>query len=135
MKTPNFLLRTLTALLIGATLIGCAGVPMSTNINPEFRKQMEGKTLGEATGTPALWGQTEETIAKKLFPGKTNKDDVRAIFGSTTKVALTDTGETWTYESSVVTIFTGASYTRNTLLVLFDGNGILRRYSMNVDAR
>lgn len=96
---------------------------------------MEGKTIGEATGNPALWGQTEETIAKKIFPGKTTKAEVRGLFGSTTKVALTDSGETWTYDSAVVTIFAGASYTQSTLLVLFDENGIVKRYSMNVDKK
>lgn len=116
-------------------LQACTGVPLMKDPNPEFKKQMEGKTLGEAKGNPALWGQTEESIAKKLFPGRTTKADVRSLFGSTTNVSLTEGGETWTYESSVVTIFSGSSYTRNTLLVLFDENGVLKRYSMNVDAR
>lgn len=96
---------------------------------------MEGKTIGEATGNPALWGQTEETIEKKILPGKTTKEQVRAIFGTSLKVVLTDTGETWTYESSVVTIFSGRSYTRNTLVILFDEKGVVKRYSMNVDAK
>ncbi len=112
-------------------MISCTGVPTSVEANPEFRKQMEGKTIGEATGNPSLWGQTEETIAKKIFPGKTTKDEVRAMFGASLKVVLTDTGETWTYESSVVTIFSGRSYTRNTLVLLFDDKGIVKRYSMN----
>jgi hypothetical protein len=94
---------------------------------------MEGKNIGEATGDAALWGQTEESISSKLFPGKTTTSEVRSLFGSTTKVSLTETGEIWTYESSVVTIFAGASYTRNTLLVLFDDKGIIKRYSLNVD--
>lgn len=103
--------------------------------NPEFKNQMEGRTLGEAKGNPALWGQTEASIARKLFPGRTTKSDVKAIFGSTTNVVLTDNGETWAYESSVVTIFAGASYTRNTLFILFDERGMVKRYSMNVDVR
>jgi hypothetical protein len=107
-------------------------MPTSVAVNPEFRKQMEGKTVGEATGDQALWGQTEDTIAKKIFPGKTTKDEVRAIFGASLKVVLTDTGETWNYESSVVTIFSGSSYTRNTLIILFDDKAIVKRYSMNV---
>ena len=111
----------------------CTGVPTSVNVNPEFRKQMEGKTIGGSTGNPALWGQTEETIAKKIFPRMTTKEEVRAIFGGSLKVLLTDTGETWTYESSVVTIFPGSSYTRNTLVILFDDKGIVKRYSMNVN--
>ena len=126
--------RTLSILFLVA-MAGCTGLPKSTDANPEFRKQMEGKTIGEATGNSALWGQTEDSIAKKVFPGKTNKSDVRVIFGSADNVALSDTGEIWTYESSVVTIFSGASYTRNKLLILFDENGVVKRYSMNVDAR
>jgi hypothetical protein len=126
-----------SAIIIFSTsiFVGCSGVPQAVDVNPEFRKQMEGKVIGEATGDTALWGQTEESVAKKIFPGKTTKSDIREIFGSTTKVALTETGETWAYESSVVTIMTGSSYTRNTLLVLFDENGVVRRYSMNVDKR
>ncbi|OCW47647.1 hypothetical protein A6763_09330 [Aeromonas caviae] len=88
--------------------------------------------IGEATGDPSMWGQTEESIAKKIVPKKSTKDDVKRIFGSTTKVALTDTGETWTYESQVITIFSGASNTKNTLIVLFDTDGVVNRYSMNV---
>jgi len=114
---------------------GCTGVPASVDVTPEFRKQMEGKTIGEATGNKALWGQTEETIAKKIFPGRTTKEEVRSIFGASLKVVLTDTGETWTYESSVVTIFAGSSYTRNTLVILFDDKGVVTRYSMNVDEK
>ena len=118
--------------LVVLTMAGCTGVPSSVDANPEFREQMKGKTIGEATGNPALWGQTEETIAKKIFPGKTTKDEVRAIFGASLKVVLTDSGETWNYESSVVTIFSGRSYTRSTLIILFDDKGIVKRYSMNV---
>ncbi len=96
---------------------------------------MKGKTVAEATGDRALWGQTEESIAKQIFPGRTTKNEVRAMFGSSLKVVLSDSGETWTYESSVVTIFSGASYTRNTLVILFDDKGIVKRYSMNVDEK
>ncbi len=129
---PSAILALSVAVL---TVVGCTGVPASVDVNPEFRKQMEGKTIGEATGNPALWGQTEETIEKKILPGKTTKEQVRAIFGTSLKVVLTDTGETWTYESSVVTIFSGRSYTRNTLVILFDEKGVVKRYSMNVDAK
>lgn len=118
--------------LVVLNVTSCSGVPKSVDVNPEFRRQMEGKTIGEATGNKALWGQTEESIAKKIFPGKTTKEDVRTIFGVSLKVVLTDTGETWTYESSVVTIFSGSSYTRSTLVILFDDKGIVKRYSMNV---
>ena len=121
--------------LVSSALTGCTGVPQSVDANPEFRKQMEGRTIGEATGDPALWGQTEESIARKILPGRTTKSEVRTMLGATTKVSLTESGETWVYESSVVTIFTGASYIRNMLLVLFDENGIVKRYSMNVDKR
>jgi hypothetical protein len=129
MKTQPYLI------ILGYTLLtmaGCTGVPSSVVVNPEFREQMKGKTIGEAKGNPALWGQTEDTIAKKIFPGRTSKDEVRAIFGASLKVVLTETGETWNYESSVVTIFNGSSYTRNTLVILFDDKGIVKRYSMNV---
>src|SRR5271170_413909 len=103
----------LLAFLALLGVVGCTGVPASVDVNPEFRQQMKGKTVGEATGNPALWGQTEETIAKKIFLGKTTKAEVRAMFGASLKVVLTDTGETWDYESSVVTILSGANYTRS----------------------
>jgi hypothetical protein len=110
-------------------------VPSFNDVNPEFREKMDGRTIGEATGNRALWGQTEETIAKKIHPRRTTKKEVREIFGSSLDVELTDTGEIWNYESSVVTIFSGASYTRNSLIVLFDDQGVVKRYSMNVDER
>ncbi|MFM4895618.1 MULTISPECIES: hypothetical protein [Aeromonas] len=120
------------SLVAGLLLSGCTGTALVPDVNPEFKQQMEGKMIGEATGDPSMWGQTEESIAKKIVPKKSTKDDVKRIFGSTTKVALTDTGETWTYESQVITIFSGASNTKNTLIVLFDTDGVVNRYSMNV---
>jgi len=116
-------------------ITGCTGIPDSVDVNPEFRSEMEGKTLSEATGTPALWGQTEDSIAKKIFPSKTSKNEIKMIFGSTNNVKLTETAETWTYKSSVVTIFESASYTKNTLIVLFDNDGIVKRYTMVSDVK
>lgn len=128
--------RLLTVCVIAsASLMGCTVVPLMKDPNPEFKTQMEGKTLGEAKGNPALWGQTEESISKKIFIGRTTKSDIRAKFGSTTNVLLSENGENWTFESSVVTFFSSASYTKNTLIILFDNSGIVKRYSMNVDTR
>ena len=116
-------------------LSGCTGIPSSTDVNPEFRAQMEGKVLGEAKGAPSLWGQTEESISQKVFPNKSTKSDVKRMFGSTSNIRLTETAETWIYKSSVVTIFSGASYTQNTLIILFDENGVVKRYSMNSNVK
>ena len=133
MKSFYFYLIPVTVVI--AASVGCTGVPASADVNPQFREQMKGKTIGETTGDRALWGQTEASIAKKIFPGKTTKEDVRALFGSCLRVVLSDTGETWTYASSVITIFSGSSYTRNTLVILFDDKGTVKRYSMNVDEK
>jgi hypothetical protein len=122
-----------TALLVAAMTAGCTGVPQSADVNPEFREKMKGKTIGQATGDHGLWGQTEDSVGKKIVSGKTTKEEVRAVFGPCLKVQLSDSGETWTYESEVITIFSGSSYTRNKLVILFDDKGIVKRYSMNVD--
>jgi hypothetical protein len=46
------------SLMIVTTFSGCTGVPASIDVNPEFREQMKGKTIGQATGDRMLWGQT-----------------------------------------------------------------------------
>ena len=121
---------------IATMLFGCSsGADFVPNVNPEFKEQMKGKTIAEATGTPSLWGQTETSVASKIKKGQTTKEEIKRVFGPTTNIALIDTGETWTYESSVVTIFSGASYTRNKLIVLFDDKGIVKNYAMTVDSK
>ena len=52
---------------IATMLLGCSsGADFVPNVNPEFKEQMKGKTIGEATGTPSLWGQTETSVASKI---------------------------------------------------------------------
>lgn len=36
--------------LVMLNITSCSGVPKNVAVNPEFRRQMEGKTIGEATG-------------------------------------------------------------------------------------
>ncbi len=130
MKTTWF------SIIAAVWLTGCgSGANFVPNANPEFRTEMQGKTIGETTGTPALWGQTEESVAKKITKGTTTKEEIKQSYGPTTNVSLTDTGEVWTYESTVTTIFSGASYTQNKLIILFNEKGIVKNYTFTVDKK
>lgn len=114
-------LKLVGAALIGLILAGCAG-----------------------TGNERLRAESETTVAAKIIEGKTTKSEVREMFGSPGETSFTDSGlEIWNYEFAklsadavsfipIVNWFgTSASGTKKELVVLFDENDMVRRYSMS----
>ena len=97
-----------------------------------------------SVGNETLRTETESTVKTKMVEGKTTKQEVRAMFGSPLKTTFTDSGlEIWTYEFSKVSA-DGISYIpivnlfgatssgiKKELVVLFDKNGIIQRFSMS----
>ena len=97
-----------------------------------------------SAGSAALKDETEASVSQKLTEGKTTKSDVRAMFGSPGSTSFTDSGlEIWTYERAkmhadavnfipVVDLFgTSHSGIKKQLVILFDKDGVVKRYSMS----
>lgn len=97
-----------------------------------------------SVGNESLRKETETTVAQKIVEGKTTKQEVRTMFGSPAKTSFTDGGlEIWTYELSkmkadgvnyipIVNLFgSSASGIKKELVVLFDAEGIVKRFSMS----
>lgn len=110
-----------TAMGLALVLAGCAGM-----------------------GNERLRAENEATVASKLTEGKSTKDDVRSLFGSPNKTSFTDSGlEIWNYEFSKVSadavsyipivnwFGSSASGTKKELVVLFDEQNLVQRYSMS----
>lgn len=110
-----------TILLVAMALVGCAAV-----------------------GNEKLRAETETSVSTKIIEGKTTKQQVREMFGSPEKTMFTDGGlEVWNYEFAkmsadtinyipVLNLF-GSSATgkKKQLVVMFDGNNVVKRYSMS----
>jgi hypothetical protein len=102
-------------------------------------------TVGCAsTGNETLRKESESTVSMKMTEGKTTKAEVKSMFGSPLKTSFTDGGaEIWNYEFSnvsldaisyvpVVSMFGGTSSgKKKDLVILFDNEGIVKRYSMS----
>jgi hypothetical protein len=99
------------------------------------------------TGNDSLRSESEATVSTKIVEGKTTKGDVRSMFGSPMKTEFTDGGlEIWHYELTklhgdavnyipVINLFgSSASGQKKELVVLFDSNNIVKRYSMSESA-
>jgi len=97
------------------------------------------------TGNDALRAETESSVDTKIVDGKTQKYEVRTMFGSPTKTDFTDGGlEIWRYEFTkvhgdavnyvpIINIFgSSASGQKKELVVMFDQNGVVKRHSMSV---
>ena len=95
-------------------------------------------------GNERMKGQTQSSVATKITEGKTTKAQVVAAYGDATAVSFTDSGnEIWTYTYTravptaqtfipIVGLFTaGADTTTNNLVILFNGNGIVSKYTMS----
>lgn len=111
----------LSGLVISLAIAGCASV-----------------------GNETLRSETESSVQAKMVEGKTTKSETRAMFGSPLKTSFTDGGlEVWTYEFSkvsadavayipIVNLFGAtASGKKKELVVLFDANGVIKRFSMS----
>ena len=98
-------------------------------------------------GNESLRSETESTVSTKVVEGKTTKDEIRNMFGSPQKTEFTDGGlEIWRYEFAkmhgdavnfipVVNLFgSSASGTKKELVVMFDSNNVVKRYSMSDSA-
>lgn len=97
-----------------------------------------------STGNESLRNESEAAIQKKLSEGKSTKQQVRSMFGSPLKTNFTDGGlEIWTYEFKnvsadavayipIVNMFGAtASGTKKELVILFNRDGIVQRFSMS----
>jgi len=100
-----------------------------------------------SAGNQQLKAETEQSVAAKLTEGKSTKSDVRALYGSPLKTSFTDSGlEIWSYELTkmhadavnfipVVNLFgSSASGSKKELIVLFDNEGKVKKYSMSESA-
>jgi outer membrane protein assembly factor BamE (lipoprotein component of BamABCDE complex) len=97
-----------------------------------------------SAGNETLRAETESSVQQKIVQGKSTKADVKSSFGSPLKTSFTDSGlEIWTYEFSkvsadaisyvpIVSLFGATSSgTKKELVVLFDSNGVVKKYSMS----
>ena len=97
-----------------------------------------------SAGNQSLKAETEATMSQKLKEGQTTKAEVRSMFGSPLETSFTDGGaEIWKYQLDdvsadavnfipIVNLF-GSSYsgTRKELVIMFDQNDIIKRFSMS----
>ena len=99
-------------------------------------------------GSTVLKSLTEAEVESKIVVGKTTRDEVRALYGSPLETKYTDSGlEIWTYQyddttglnpeniaSKVFTLGLAGSKQvgdRKELVVLFDGNNVVKRFNMS----
>ncbi len=97
-----------------------------------------------SVGNETLRAESESSMSKKIVEGETTKSEVRTMFGSPFKTSFTDGGlEVWNYEFSKVSAdavsyipFVGllggsASGKKKELVVLYDLQSVVKRYSMS----
>ena len=97
-----------------------------------------------SVGNETLRKETEVTAKQKLVEGKTTKEEVRKLFGSPVKTSFTDGGlEIWNFEFTnvsadaisyvpIVNLFgASASGKKKELVVLFDQNDVVKKFSMS----
>ncbi|MFC7513874.1 hypothetical protein ACFQUU_02530 [Herbaspirillum sp. GCM10030257] len=97
-----------------------------------------------SVGNETLRAESEQTVTTKIVEGKTTKNEIRTMFGSPMKTSFTDGGlEIWNYEFSnvsadaisyvpIINMFGGsASGKKKELVVLFESNNTVKRYSMS----
>lgn len=94
-------------------------------------------------GNERIKGQTQESVASNIVEGKTTKAEVVAAYGDAASVGFTDSGnEVWNYTYTravptpqtfipIVGLFTaGANTTTTGLVILFNREGIVSKYTM-----
>ncbi|MDN0075411.1 outer membrane protein assembly factor BamE [Crenobacter sp. SG2303] len=109
------------AFVIAISLAGCAG-----------------------TGSSQLRAESETSVAQKIHEGKTSKNEVRQMFGSPMKTTFTEGGlEVWNYEFTKMSgdavnyipivnlLGSSTSGKKKELVVMFDQDNIVKRYSMS----
>ena len=108
------------SLLIGALLSGCTSM-----------------------GNTVLTKESEASVQQKIVQGKTSKAEIKAMFGAPGSTTFTDGGlEIWKYDLTdlhddpqnfipVVNLFgRSSSGTKKELVIAFDDNGIVKKFSM-----
>lgn len=120
---------------------------MKLNFSKLLTVAIAATLLGCATaGNDRVKDQTQDTVAQKLISGKTTKADVKEQFGEPSSISFTDSGnEIWTYKFSratpkgvnfvpIVNLFVrGADVSTKTIVVLFDANGKVSKFTMTED--
>jgi outer membrane protein assembly factor BamE (lipoprotein component of BamABCDE complex) len=97
-----------------------------------------------SVGNESLRHESEASVDQKIVEGKTTKNEIRAMFGSPATTSFTDGGlEIWNYELAkmkadgvnyipLVGLFgSSSSGTKKTLVILFDENDVVRKFSMS----
>jgi outer membrane protein assembly factor BamE (lipoprotein component of BamABCDE complex) len=97
-----------------------------------------------SVGNESLRKETEGSVAQKIVQGKTTKAEIKALFGSPTKTTFTDGGlEVWNYDFAnvsadaisyvpIVNLFgASASGKKKELVVMYDTNNVVKRFSMS----
>lgn len=97
-----------------------------------------------SAGNQSLKQESEASVGEKLIEGTTTKNQVRGLFGSPSETNFTDGGlEIWKYELvdvsadavnfiPIVNMFgSSASGTKKELVIMFDENNTIKRYSMS----
>ena len=100
-----------------------------------------------STGNRVLKSETSETLGAKIVEGKTTKQEIKTMFGEPFQVSFTDSGmEIYHYEFTeaeskainfvpVLNLFdSGYEGTKKSLVVLFDKNNVVTRYSLDTSA-
>ncbi|WP_297450830.1 outer membrane protein assembly factor BamE [Ferrovum sp.] len=96
-----------------------------------------------STGNESIRAESSSTIKDKIVEGKTTQTQVQSMFGAPTVTSFTDSGlEVWTYDFTkmsadaisyvpVVNWFgASSSGTKKSLVVLFDKQNVVQRYSL-----
>ncbi|MBU6995023.1 outer membrane protein assembly factor BamE domain-containing protein [Ferrovum myxofaciens] len=96
-----------------------------------------------STGNESIRAESSSTIKDKIVEGKTTQAQVQSLFGAPTVTSFTDSGlEVWTYDFTkmsadaisyvpVVNWFgASSSGTKKSLVVLFDKQNVVQRYSL-----
>jgi outer membrane protein assembly factor BamE (lipoprotein component of BamABCDE complex) len=96
-----------------------------------------------SAGNMVIKDETEQSVSSKIVEGKTTKQEIVATYGQPSQTTFTDGGnEIWTYKYAYA-IATGASYIpiigifagganvhSKTLMIMFDRQDIVSRFSM-----
>ncbi|MEY4769120.1 MAG: hypothetical protein RL637_1759 [Pseudomonadota bacterium] len=96
-----------------------------------------------SVGNESLKRETEFSVGQKIVAGKTTKNEIRLMFNSPISVSFNGGFEVWKYELSkmsidaislvpIVGLFVNSySGTKKELNILFDENGIVKKYAMS----
>lgn len=97
-----------------------------------------------SVGNDSLRKESESSVNTKLTEGRTTKAEVKDMFGSPIQTSYIQGGlEVWKYELlrmstdaatfiPIVNIFlNGSSGTKKDLTILFDGDGVVKKYNMS----